>query len=164
MKNLVTFFSVVVLSVGCASARGATGDTYASHGVVAVAPGGGEVSHAIAIELEQRGYTVVDGPATSRLMSKLQVSELDIAMPQGLSSFAKEGVDAVLFVTTSGSAQDLQRATVRLTRTRDAQLVAGVNWQNSMGVDKLSGASTGLRKSVTEAAGEIANELVARAQ
>ncbi len=140
------------LTVGCASGRGLSGE-FRAHGVLAVAPGGGEVSHAIAIELEQHGYTIVDGAATSRLMSKLNVSEIDMAMPHGLAALSNNGVDAVLFVTASGGDEELQRATVRMTRTRDAQLVAGVNWENGRSA-----------RSLTEAAGEIASELIARAQ
>jgi hypothetical protein len=97
-------------------------------------PGGGLLADAVAVELSSRGFTVIDPGATSSLMVRLNLNEVEITQPQGLSKLRGQGVDAVLVVRGAGGYdQQPQSASARMSSTENGTLLAGVTWQNGLG-------------------------------
>lgn len=129
---------------------------------IAMMPGGGLLAEAVAVELSARGFTIVDPAATSTLMVRLKLREVEIVLPAGLSRLKGEGIDALLVVRAVGYDQQPQSASARMNSTDNGVLIAGVTWQNGFGGQAGSVADRVMRKGLTQAAAEIANELAAR--
>lgn len=130
---------------------------------IAMMPGGGILADAVAIELSARGFRVIDSAATSSLMVRLTLKEIEITQPAGLSKFRSQGIDAVLVVrAAAGNDRQPQSASARMSSTENGALIAGVTWQNGFGGESGSIADRVMRKGLTQAATEIANALAAR--
>lgn len=128
---------------------------------IAMAPSGGLLADALGVELFNAGYQVIDTAQFSALMVRADVSEYEILAPQNLTKLQAQGIDAVL---SAKAAADIdgnpKSASVRLTSTRDGQLLAGLTWQNAWGGMSGSVADRVMKKDLTAAAEQIANELV----
>lgn len=131
--------------------------------VVAMAQGGGVLADAIGIELAGRGLTVIDASSTSNMMARLNLNEVEIAMPTGLDKLRAQGIDAFLSIRSVGGYDQVpQSATVRMNSTHTGQLLAGVSWQNGWGGQAGSPSDRVMRKGLTDAASEITDALVQR--
>ena len=131
--------------------------------VIAFAPGGGVLADAIGVELSNRGLTVIDSAATSSMMIRLNLNEVEITKPEGLNKLKGEGIDAILVVRAAGGQDDNpQSASARMNSTQNGQVLAGVTWQNGFGGQAGSMADRVMRKGLADAAAEIATSLVAR--
>jgi hypothetical protein len=128
-----------------------------------MAPDGGLLADAVGIELSNRGFTVIDQASTSKTMVRLNLNEIEITKPEGLARLKEQGIDAFLIVRAAGGYdQQPQSASARMTSTHNAQLLAGISWQNGWGGQAGSVADRVMRKGLAEAATEIADALVAR--
>jgi hypothetical protein len=65
---------------------------------IAIMPGGGLLADAVAVELMNRGFTVIDAAATSNMMVRLNLNEIEISRPEGLAKFKGQGIEALLVV------------------------------------------------------------------
>ena len=131
--------------------------------VIAFAPGGGVLADAIGVELSNRGLTVIDSAATSSMMIRLNLNEVEITKPEGLNKLKGQGIDAILVVRAAGGQDDNpQSASARMNSTQNGQVLAGVTWQNGFGGQAGSMADRVMRKGLADAAAEIATSLVAR--
>jgi hypothetical protein len=102
-------------------------------------PGGGLLADAVAVELLNRGFTVIDGNATSNLMIRLNLNEVEIARPEGLAKFKGQGIDAVLVVRGAGGYDDQpQSASARMTSTMGGHLLAGTTLAITLSAQSLS--------------------------
>ena len=70
---------------------------------IAMMPGGGILAEAVAVELSARGFTIIDPAATSSLIVRLRLKEVEITQVAGLSRFKSQGIDAVLVVRAVGT-------------------------------------------------------------
>ncbi len=155
---------VLLALAGCASSKVSMAPAVirASHPVqvIAMAPGGGLLADAVAVELSNRGYMVIDPAATSNLMVRINLSEVEVARPEGLMKLKDQGVDAYLTVRAAGSGDNRpDSASARLVSTHNNRLIAGVSWQNGWGGMEGSVADRTMRKGLSEAAIEIAEAL-----
>jgi len=129
---------------------------------IAMMPGGGILADAVAVELSSRGFKIIDPAATSSLIVRLRLKEIEITQIAGLSRFKSQGIDAVLVVRAVGYDQQPQSASVRMTSTESGALIAGVTWQNGFGGEAGSVVDRVMRKGLSQAASEIANQLAAQ--
>lgn len=130
---------------------------------IAMAPSGGVLADAIAVELFNRGFQVVDTTQTTALLTRLNLTELEIMRPESLSSLRSSGIDAVLSArSVAGYDGRPQSASVRVNSTGTGQILAGVTWQNGRGGAVGSPADSMMRSDLSEAASEVAGELAQR--
>ena len=128
-----------------------------------MAPGGGLLADAVAVELANRGFTVIDPATTSNLLIRLNVTEIEVAQPEGLAKLNTQGIDAYLVVRAAGGSDGRpESASARMNSTQTGQVLAGVTWQNGWGGRAGSPADRVMRKNLSEAANEIASALAQR--
>lgn len=137
-RRIAIALSVLVFVAGCASSKVSSlpvsPAARQSVKVIAFAPGGGVLADAIGVELSNRGFTVIDSTATSNMMIRLNLNEVEIAKPEGLTKLKDQGVDAILVVRSAGGQDDNpQSASARMNSTQNGQVLAGVTWQNGFG-------------------------------
>lgn len=169
IRLLIVALSVSILGAACATSKvsNVTAPSQSQQKVrsIAIAPGGGLLADAVGVDLSNRGFTVIDPAATSNMMIRLNLNEVEIAQPEGLTKLRGQGIDAFLVVRAAGGYdQQPQSASARMTSTRDGQLLAGVSWQNGFGGQAGSIADRVMRKGLAEAASEIATALAERAR
>jgi hypothetical protein len=164
-RNTLLAIATALLVAACASSRISTvpmsgGATHAVKSI-AMAPDGGLLADAVAVELSNRGYTVIDSASTSRMMVRLNLNEVEITRPEGLAKLRDEGIDAFLTVrAVGGYDQQPQSASARVNSTHTGRVLAGISWQNGWGGQAGSMADRTMRKGLAEAAAEIADALV----
>ena len=130
---------------------------------IAMAPGGGLMADAVAVELANGGFHVIDATATSSLMVRLNLNEVEITRPEGLAKFRDQGVDAFLTVRAAALGDGRpESASARMNSTHTGQVIAGVTWQNGWGCHAGSPCDRVMRKGLSEAAREIADALARR--
>lgn len=128
---------------------------------IAMAPSGGLLADAVAVELSNRGYTVIDAADTSRMMIRMNLDEIDMSRPEGLAKFSGRGIDAILSVRSAGGYDEQpQSASARVTSTDTGRVIAGVTWQNGWGGMAGSIADRTMRQGLADAAKQIADALV----
>jgi hypothetical protein len=94
---------------------------------IALSPGGGVLGDAVAVELFNRGYTVVDPSETGRILGRNNLSEIELSSGTSLEALQGKGVDALLVVKTAVASDGLpQSASARLTSTRTQEVVAAI--------------------------------------
>jgi hypothetical protein len=154
---------------GCATSRVSALPTIAKPvapvRTIALAPTGGILAEAIGVELSNRGFVVIDSATTSKLMIRLNLNEVEIAKPEGLTKLKGEGIDAYMSVSAAGGYDQLpQSASVRMNSTHNGQILAGVTWQQGWGGQAGSIADRVMRKGLSEVAAEITDALVKNLQ
>jgi len=169
MKYSVILVVAVVLITaltGCAFSRlsySTAPSTSISHDVrtIAVAPRGGLLADAIAIEFAKAGYQVVDTLQMTRLLIRLKIGELEITEPQNLALLKGAGIDAYLFVrAVAGYDGRPQSVNAILNSTHTGLVIAGVTWRNGWGGQTGSIADRTMRKNIPEAARDIGAALL----
>lgn len=96
-------------------------------------------------------------------MVGLNLNEIEITRPEGLSKLREQGIDVFLTVRGAGGYdQQPQSASARMNSTHNGRLLAGVTWQNGYGGGVGSAADRIMRKGLSEAATEIAVALAER--
>ncbi|MTW19456.1 hypothetical protein GJ689_25015 [Rhodoplanes serenus] len=126
-------------------------------------PGGGLLADAVAVELATRGYSIVDPAATSNLMVRMNMSEIEVTRPEALAKFRSQGIDALLTVrTAAGYDSRPQSASARLNSTETGALLAGATWENAWGGAQGSAADSIMRHGLPSAAASIATKLTGR--
>jgi hypothetical protein len=166
-SGLLGILARVMLSIGCASSQISSIPISAkpTHKVqaIAMAPGGGLLADAVAVELANRGLTVIDPSSTSNLLVRLNLTEIEVARPEGLAKLRDHGIDAYLVVRSAAGADGRpESVSARMNSTYTGQVLAGVTWQNGWGGVAGSPADRTMRKNLVEAANEIANALAQR--
>lgn len=165
------FFILLTLSFlfsGCASSQISCNapfktDNQITHPVnsIAMAPSGGILADAIAVELTNAGYQVFDSQQISQLFVRLNLDEFEIAKPQNMLLLKDKGIDVYLFVRSASGQDGLpQSAATRLNSTHTGKIITGVTWQNGWGGQAGSIADRTMRKDITEAAKEITDGLL----
>jgi hypothetical protein len=165
LNNRRTFIVAAALAVtGCSGSQVSSLPVAAapSHPVraIAMAPSGGLLADAVAVELSNRGYTVIDGADTSRMLVRLNLTEVEIAQPEGLARLRAQGLDAVLSVrAAAGYDGQPQSAAARVNSTHTGRVLAGVNWQNGWGGMPGSPADRTMRSGLVNAARQIVDAI-----
>jgi hypothetical protein len=164
MRRFLLVIVGVLFVAACASSRVSQTLTKPYQGpkikTFTISPGGGVLGEAVAVELFNRGYTVIDSDQAARLLGKNDLTEFELASVPSLETLQSKGVDAVLAVKTAAAADGLpQSASARITSTKTHEVIAAVSWQNGWGGQKDSIADRTMRKDVAEAAKEIVNSL-----
>lgn len=161
--------AVPLLAAGCAGSKmsvvqphqGPTQDISR----VAIAPGSGVFGEAIGLELFNRGLTVVDAQEAVAIVGRAGLREFEITSTRGFEVLREKGIDAVLTAKSVDAGDGTpESASVRVTETKTGKVIAGVTWQNGWGGMRGSIADRTMRKNLTDAANEIASELVRRLQ
>jgi len=156
---IVAFSCVPACGMSHVSSVSAPGPKIAVR-TVAIMPGGGLLADAVAVELMNRGFTIIDAAAISNMMIRLNLNEVEIARPEGLAKFKGQGIEALLVVRAAGGYdQQPQSASARMTSTVDGRLLAGTTWQNGFGGQAGSIADRVMREGLTQAASEIAGAI-----
>ncbi len=117
------------------------------------------LADAVGVELSNRGFTVIDSASTSQMLVRLNLNEVEISTPQGLTKLKDQGIDAFLTVRAAGEGGQPQSASARVNSTHTGQVMAGISWQNAWGGMKGSIADRTMVKGLAEAAAEIADAL-----
>ncbi len=164
VRRTVLIFTVLILA-SCAGSKISTVGMLSSpaHEVrsIAMAPSGGLLADAIAVELFNRGYTVIDSNETTGLLVRLNLTEAEVLAPTNLRKLEAEGIDVYLSArAAAGYDGQPQSASIRVSSTRSGKIIAGVSWQNGWGGRAGSIADRTMRKDLAEAAVEITDALV----
>jgi hypothetical protein len=167
MRKIIIAALTSIALAGCASSKVSSlpATSYSGPAIhtIAMAPSGGLLADAVAVELSAKGFRVIDTTATSNLLVRLDLTEVEVITPKGLSVLKGKGVDAVLSVRSSSTSDgNPQSASARLNSTDTGQLVAGATWQNGFGGRSGSIADRVMRKGLNEAAVEIASAIAQR--
>mgnify|MGYP003595703542 CR=1 len=164
-RQFLVWSAVVISMCGCASSKISSlpVTATANHSVkaIAMAPSGGILADAVAVELSNRGYEVIDSPSTTKLLVRLNMSEMEVSKPEGMAKLQGQGIDAYLSVR--GVAANDGRpinASARLNSTHTWKVIAGATWQNGWGGMAGSIADRTMRKGLSEAASEITDALL----
>lgn len=164
MKKENVFLLFLCLSLtGCIGSRISTIPAQVSHpvGTIALMTGGGLFADAIGIEISARGLQVFDTAVTSNLLVRLNLNEVEVTQPKGLSKLKDQGIDAILSArVASGYDGRPQSASTRITSTHTGQILAGIVWQNARAGAIGSAADGFARKGLAEAASEVADALM----
>lgn len=128
--------------------------------VIALDPSGGLFADAVGVELLNLGYEVIDTATTSRMITRLNLTEIEVNRPTGLQKLKDQGIDAYLSVrATSGRDGVPNSAIARINNTSTGKIIAGVTWQNGWGGQSGSIADRTMRKGLSEAVTEISTAL-----
>lgn len=131
--------------------------------VIAFASGGGVLADAVAVELANRGFVIVDPGTTNSLIARLGLTEIEVAQPAGLARLKEQGIDAYLTIRSAdGYSGAPASASARLTSTYNGQVLGGLTWQNGWGGAEGSPADRVMRSGLSQAAQQIAEGLVKR--
>jgi len=123
---------------------------------------GSQLADAVGAELGKRGFTVVDTTGAAVLLSKYGISQVDVRAPEALAALGKEGVDAILSVSSTAATMGgpgMRHVKVRLISTRTSKEIGGIDWHNAWGGVPGSPADFTMRKGLADAAQEIAEAL-----
>lgn len=165
MKALLAALVITTLTTGCASSKISSTASNSSKTInpvneIAMAPDSGVLGDSLAIELNNRGFKVIDSHAFELILSKLNIDTLEMTRPGGLEKIRSRGVDAVLYVKgIAGHDNEPQSVNVRITSTTNGRLITGLVWQNAFAGQAGSIADRVMRKGMTEAVKEIADEI-----
>ena len=162
-NTLLAIVSTLILAA-CASSKISTMPVVGglTHSVksIAMAPDGGLLADAVAVDLSNRGFNIIDSATTSRMMVRLNLNEIEITRPEGLAKLRDQGIDAFLIVrAAAGYDQQPTSASARINSTHTGRVLAGITWQNGWGGQAGSIADRQHRKGLAEAASEIADAL-----
>ncbi len=93
------------------------------------------------------------------------LQEFEWTTTKGFEFLREMGIEAVLTArSVNGEDGTPESASVRVTDTANGQILAGITWQNGWGGQRGSVADRTMRKTLTQAANEIAQELLKRIQ
>lgn len=168
-RNFLFAIASTLILTACASSKismvPVSGGVTHSVKSIAMSPDGGLLSDAVAVELSNRGFNIIDGTTTSRMMVRLNLNEIEITRPEGLAKLHDQGIDAFLTVrSAAGYDQQPQSASARINSTHTGRVIAGITWQNGWGGQAGSIADRQHRKGLAEAASEIADALTKSVQ
>ena len=154
----------LVFLLGCAGSkvsRGVLNPVDHPIKTIAVAPSGGTMGDAIAVEFANRGYSVLDTENMAQLLLQLDIPEYELVQPQRLSALKEKGIDAYLIIRSEmGYDSNPQNAVARLHSTHTGGIIVGITWQNGHGGQAGSLADRSMRKGLVDAAAEIAQALL----
>ena len=161
MKKLLLIVFVTISLGGCApsSLNISSSPNSLSQEVnrIALMPSGGPLADAVGIELLNYGLDVIDAAVVMGHMSRYNLNELELSMPQNISKLSSYGIDTLLIVKgVEGYDGRPESVSARLISTLDGRLVIGVTWQNGKGGAQGSPADRMMRSSLGQAAKEIA--------
>ncbi len=115
------------------------------------------------MELFNSGITVVDANEASSIIGRAGLREFELTSTQGYSALREAGIEAVLAAKSVDAADGTpESASVRITSTVSGEIIAGITWQNGWGGQRGSIADRTMRKNLSEAAREIAREIMKR--
>ena len=167
MKNIqlgVAIFVALLVLVGCGGAqtRGGSGSNVTSVRAIAIQPGTGVAGDALAIELFNSGFNVVDPNQTASILGNVGLAEFEITTKQAFSALTESGIDAVLTVrVVNGYDSKPQSISARVTSTLTGSILAGATWENGWGGARGSPADSMMRSDLGEAA-EAVVDVIAR--
>ena len=165
--NLIFLFFGLVLFVGCSGSKMSVvqPNNISSRTVnrIAIAPDSGVLGDAIGLELFNRGLTVVDTNEAVAIVGRVGLQTFEVTTKEGFTILRENGIDAVLVVKSVAATDGTpESASVRLTDTENGNIIVGITWQNGYGGMRGSVADRTMRKNLSQAANEIAKELVRR--
>lgn len=163
-RHLLIVSALTLILTACSGSKVSTVPILVRAGgpvkTIAMAPGGGLLADSVAIELSNRGYTVIDQEDTSRMMVRLNLNELEVSKPEGLTKIHDQGVDAMLSVRAAAGYDGLpMSASARVVSTDTGKIISGVTWQNGWGGMAGSIADRTMRQGMAEAAKQITDSL-----
>lgn len=126
-----------------------------------IAPSAGVVGDALSVELGRYGFTIIDPATMTSAVVRDDNGEVEAIEPQRLEGMRASGVDAMVFARTVMASYDQrpQSVSVRIVSTADGAVIGGAVWQNGHGGAAGSPADEMARKSVGDAAKQIAKSI-----
>jgi len=130
---------------------------------LAIMPGSGALGDAIGRELLDRGLNIVTAAETDAMVGGIKINQLGVTAREYYAALHERGVDAALTAGTQ-MAKDGKpdNASALVMDTASGNSLVDVTWQNGWGGYSGSDADRAMRKSTTEAAQEIATELITK--
>jgi len=165
MKIMINWCAVFVMTlslIGCGGAqtRGGGGSKVTPVSAIAIQPGTGVAGDALAIELFNRGFNVVDPNQTASILGNVGLTEFEITTKQAFAALSDRGIDAVLTVrVVNGYDNKPQSMSARVTSTITGSILAGATWENGWGGAQGSPADAFMRSDLGDAAEEVVDAI-----
>jgi len=130
---------------------------------LAIMPDSGVLGDAIAKELLDRGLNITTEDETAAMVGGIRIDQLGVSVRQYYDALREKGVDATL-TASARMAQDGRpdSASAQVLDTASGDSLMDIAWQNAWGGYGRSDADRVMRKSTSEAAQEIAKELITK--
>jgi len=130
---------------------------------LAIMPDSGVLGDAIAKELLDRGLNITTEDETAAMVGGIRIDQLGVSARQYYDALREKGVDATL-TARARMAQDGRpdSASAQVLDTASGDSLMDIAWQNGWGGYGGSDADRVMRKSTSEAAQEIASELITK--
>ena len=130
---------------------------------LAILPDSGVLGDAIGKVLKDRGFNIVAAAETNAMVGGIKINQLGVTAKEYFAALHQKGIDAALSATTQMSRDGKpDTASARVTDTVSGNSLMDVTWQNGWGGYSGSDADRAMRKSTSEAAHEMATELITR--
>jgi hypothetical protein len=130
---------------------------------LAIMPDSGVLGDAIAKELLDRGLNIITEDETAAMVGGIRINQLGVSAREYYDALREKGVDAAL-TASARMAQDGRPddASAQVLDTASGDSLMDIAWQNAWGGYGGSDADHVMRKSTSEAAQEIAMELITK--
>ena len=130
---------------------------------LAILPDSGVLGDTIGKVLKDRGFNIVAAVETDTMAGGVKINQLDATAKEYFAALHQKGIDAALSTTTRMSNDGKpDTASARVTDTASGKYRIDVTWKNGWGGYSGSDADRAMRKSTSEAAHEMATELITR--
>lgn len=159
----VTLVCACLLLAGCGGAqvRGGRISEVTPVSSVAIQPGTGVAGDALAIELFNRGFQVIDPNQTASILGSVGITEFEVTTKLAFEALQARGIDSVLTVRIAkGYDGKPQSVSTRVTSTLTGSIIAGAVWENGWGGAQGSPADGIMRSDLGDAAESIIDEIV----
>jgi len=94
-------------------------------------PGGGLLADAVVMKLLPAGFDLIDTATVSNIVTRNNIEEVEIALPENLAVLHENGIDALFNLGfTTGYDNRPSSAAFRLIETATGFVIAGGSWQN----------------------------------
>ena len=130
---------------------------------LAILPDSGVLGDTIGRVLKDRGFNIVAAVETDAMVGGVKINQLGVTAKEYFGVLHQKGIDAALSTTTRMSNDGRpDTASARVTDTVSGNSLIDVTWQNGWGGYSGSDADRAMRKSTSEAAHEMATELITK--
>ena len=130
---------------------------------LAILPDSGVLGDTIGKVLKDRGFNIVAAVETDAMVGGIKINQLGVTVKEYFTALNQKGIDAALSTSTRMSEDGKpDTASARVTDTVSGNSLLDVTWQNGWGGYSGSDADRAMRKSTSEAAHEMAIELITR--
>jgi hypothetical protein len=130
---------------------------------LAIMPDSGVLGDTIGRALLDRGFNIVTAAETDAMVGGIRINQLGVTAREYYAALHDKGVDAALTASTQMAGDGRpDKANAMVMDTISGNSLIDISWQNGWGGYSGSDADRAMRKSTSEAAQEMAKELITR--